>query len=183
MAKIYTKTGDEGMTGLLSSVRVPKDHARIEAYGTVDELNAALGVARSSGLEAGLDGIAAVVQEGLFAIGSALADPDPDGPFHAAIHTDRVRKLETIIDELEEELPRLTAFILPGGTAGAAHLHLARTICRRAERGLVALGRQPGEDVPAVLVVYLNRLSDLLFVMARAANRRSGIADTPWKGI
>lgn len=183
MSKIYTKTGDEGMTGLLSSVRVPKDHARIEAYGTVDELNAVLGVARSSGLEVGLDGIAALIQEDLFVLGSALADPDPAGSFHSAVQIDRVRTLETIIDELEVELPRLAVFILPGGTPGSAHLHLARTVCRRAERGLVALGHQPGEDVPAVLVVYLNRLSDLLFVMARAANQRAGVADIPWKGI
>lgn len=183
MAKIYTKTGDDGTTGLLSSHRVAKDHARIEAYGTVDELNSVLGVARSNGLEVGLDAITALIQEDLFVVGSALADPDPAGPFHSAVQPDRVRKLESIIDELEAELPRLTVFILPGGTTAAAHLHLARTVCRRAERGLVALGRQPGEAVPEVLTVYLNRLSDLLFVMARAANQRSGVADNPWKGI
>lgn len=183
MPKIYTKTGDDGTTGLLSSVRVAKDHARIEAHGTVDELNAVLGLARSNGLETGLDGIAALIQEDLFVVGSALADPDPDGPFHSAVQLDRVRKLETFIDELETELPRLTVFILPGGTAGAAHLHLARTVCRRAERTLVALSNLPEEAVPPLSIIYLNRLSDLLFVMARAANHRSGVADIPWQGI
>jgi cob(I)alamin adenosyltransferase len=183
MARIYTKTGDEGMTGLLSEVRVRKDHARIEAYGTVDELNASIGVARSIDPGSSLDSSLARIQEDLFVLGSALADPNPKGPFHTVLQDDRVRRLETIIDELEASLPPLTSFILPGGSSLAAHLHLARTICRRAERGVVALSAQPGEDVPSNLVVYLNRLSDLLFVMARTANQCQGIADTPWKGI
>jgi cob(I)alamin adenosyltransferase len=183
MAKIYTKTGDEGMTGLLSDVRVRKDHARIEAYGTVDELNAAIGVSRSLDPGSSLDSSLAQIQEDLFVLGSALADPNPKGPFHTVVQDDRVQRLESIIDELESSLPPLTSFILPGGTPLASHLHLARTICRRAERGVVSLSRQPGEDVPSNLIVYLNRLSDLLFVMARAANQHSGIADIPWKGI
>lgn len=183
MPKIYTKTGDAGMTGLLSDARVPKDHARIEAYGNVDELNASLGVARSSGLEPGLDRVVTRIQEDLFVLGSALADPDPNGPFHTVVQDGQILALESFIDEIEATLPRLTDFILPGGTAAAARLHLARTICRRAERGLVALSHEPGEDVPPSLIVYLNRLSDLLFVMARAANERAGVADIPWKGI
>ncbi|ODU00953.1 MAG: ATP:cob(I)alamin adenosyltransferase [Planctomycetes bacterium SCN 63-9] len=183
MAKIYTKTGDEGMTGLLSDRRIAKDHSRIEAYGTVDELNAVLGVARSSGLDEALDSLTARIQEDLFMVGSALADPNPDGPFHSVVRAEHVEKLEAAIDDLESTLPRLTVFILPGGTTGAAHLHLARTVCRRAERALVALSHQPSENVPSVVIVYLNRLSDLLFVMARSANHRSSVADIPWKGL
>jgi cob(I)alamin adenosyltransferase len=116
-------------------------------------------------------------------VGSALADPDPAGPFHGAVTARHVEGLESAIDGLEEELEPLTQFILPGGTPTAAQLHLSRTVCRRAERVIVALSRQPGQDVPSVLVVYLNRLSDLLFVLARAVNRRAGVADIVWKGL
>jgi cob(I)alamin adenosyltransferase len=181
--KIYTKTGDQGMTGLLGKGRVPKDDVRIEAYGTVDELNAVLGLVRAQGLDSGADALAAQLQNDLFVVGSALADPSPMGPFHHAITAQHVARLETQIDALETELRPLTQFILPGGAPAAAHVHLARTVCRRAERLVVRLSRQPGEDVSSSLVIYLNRLSDLLFVLARVVNHRAGVADIPWTGV
>jgi cob(I)alamin adenosyltransferase len=180
--KIYTKTGDEGLTGLLGSRRVPKDEARIVASGTIDELNAALGLARSQKLDHEADALVGRLQDELFAVGSALADPNPKGPFHEMIGEAHVARLEAAIDTLEEELPPLTQFILPGGTAGAAALHLARTVCRRSEREVVRLSRTPGEQVPARLLAYLNRLSDLLFVLARVVNQRAGVDDVPWRG-
>jgi cob(I)alamin adenosyltransferase len=181
--KIYTKTGDLGMTGLLGNRRVPKDDARIEAYGTVDELNAVLGMVRAHGLDMAADGLLAAVQGDLFVVGSALADPSPGGPFHNVITGEYVARLELAIDTLEAELKPLTQFILPGGTLAAAQIHLARTICRRAERLTVKLSRQPGEDVPSALITYLNRLSDFLFVLARIVNHRADVADIPWKGL
>jgi cob(I)alamin adenosyltransferase len=181
--KIYTKTGDEGMTGLLGKGRVPKDDVRIEAYGTVDELNAVLGLARAQGLDSAADGLVAQLQGELFVVGSALADPSPGGPFHDALTGEHVARLETQIDALETELQPLTQFILPGGNLTAAQIHLARTVCRRAERLTVKLSRQPGEAVPNSLIVYLNRVSDLLFVLARVVNRRAGAAETLWKGL
>jgi cob(I)alamin adenosyltransferase len=181
--RIYTKTGDDGFTGLLGSGRVSKDALRVEVYGTVDELNASLGVARAHGLDARADRLAAQLQDELFVVGSALADPSPEGPFHNAVTPGHVERLESAIDEMEEELAPLTQFILPGGAVAAAQLHLSRTVCRRAERLAVTLSRQPGEDVPRDLIVYLNRLSDLLFVLARAVNCRAGVADVVWKGL
>jgi cob(I)alamin adenosyltransferase len=181
--KIYTKTGDDGTTGVLGSGRLHKDDPRIEAYGTIDELNAVLGVARSAPVDPDTDAALAQIQDELFAVGSALADPDPAGPFHNAITPGHVERLERRIDATEAELPRLTRFILPGGSPAAAHLHLARTVCRRAERLVVHLAGLPGEHVPGPLVVYLNRLSDALFVLARLANQRAGVADTPWGGL
>lgn len=178
--KIYTKTGDDGRTGLLGQGRVDKDSPRIEAYGTVDELNAALGVARTSKPDTEADAALAWIQGDLFAVGSALADPNPDGPFHHAVHAEHIAWLERGIDAMEAELPPLTRFILPGGTPAAAQLHLARTICRRAERRVIQLRHQPGESVSEALVVYLNRLSDFLFVLARMVNHRAGVEDTPW---
>jgi cob(I)alamin adenosyltransferase len=181
--KIYTKTGDDGLTGLLGSRRVSKDDARIEAYGTIDELNAAIGVARAQGLDAGIDQRLQVIQDELFVVGSALADPSPDGRFHSAVTIDHAIQVERAIDELQAELPTLTEFILPGGTLAAAQLHLARTICRRGERSVVRLRRQNGEHVPHALLVYLNRLSDFLFVLARAVNHRAGVAEARWSGL
>ncbi len=182
--KIYTKAGDDGTTGLLGSGRVSKDDPRIDAYGTVDELNALLGVARSAGgLDADLDAMLARVQDELFAVGAALADPNPAGRFHNAVSGDLAGRLEAAIDRLEADLPPLTRFILPGGSPAASQIHLARTVCRRAERLVVHLGRQPGVDVPSDLVTYLNRLSDFLFVLARAVNHRSGVEDVPWSGL
>ena len=182
--KIYTKAGDDGTTGLLGQGRVLKDDPRIEAYGTVDELNAVLGLARTSThLPADLDALLNQIQNDLFTVGAALADPNPAGKFHNAITPDHTARLETEIDRLEAELPPLTQFILPGGTADAARLHLARTICRRAERFAVHLGHTDGQDVPTELIAYLNRLSDLLFVVARAVNHREGVKDSPWVGL
>jgi cob(I)alamin adenosyltransferase len=181
--KIYTKTGDEGITGLLGSGRVPKDNIRIEAYGTVDELNAVLGLARAQALDPASDSIVAQLQDELFTVGSALADPDPQGRFHHAIKPEHATGLEKIIDAIDAELPPLTTFILPGGCLAAAQLHLARTVCRRAERLVVKLARQSGAEVPAALIVYLNRLSDLLFVLARVSNHRARVSDIPWKGL
>ncbi len=181
--KIYTKTGDEGMTGLLGPGRVPKDAVRIAAYGTVDELNALLGLARTQGLDSSADGLVAQLQSELFLVGSALADPSPKGPFFTAIKPDHVEHLEQTIDRLETELEPLVQFILPGGTPPAAQIHLARAVCRRAERLIVELSREPGEAVAGPVLVYMNRLSDLLFVLARAVNHRAGVADVLWEGI
>jgi cob(I)alamin adenosyltransferase len=181
--KIYTKTGDNGTTGLLAGGRVAKDDCRIEAYGTVDELNAVLGTARAAGLDGDADSRLARVQDDLFVLGSALADPIPSGRFHNAIRTDHVRWVEETIDALELELTPLTQFILPGGSLAAAQVHLARTVCRRAERLVVHLSHLENEHVPHEVLVYLNRLSDFLFVLARAVNHRAGLDDVPWKGL
>ena len=181
--KIYTKSGDDGTTGLLGAGRVLKFDPRIESYGTIDELNAVLGVARAAGLDSDADSAVARLQDDLFAVGAALADPNPAGKFHNAVTTDHGDRLEAEIDAIEGELPPLTQFILPGGTAAAAQLHLARTICRRAERLVVRLDHKPDGLVPPNLIVYLNRLSDLLFVLARVVNHRAGVADIPWTGL
>jgi cob(I)alamin adenosyltransferase len=182
--KIYTRTGDEGLTGLLGPGRVSKDAPRIEAYGTVDELNAVLGLARAAAeLHVETDTRLGRIQDELFAVGAVLADPDPAGRFHSAITADHILRLETEIDAMESELEPLSQFILPGGSPAAAAVHLARTVCRRAERAVVHLRRQPSEPVPAELVVYLNRLSDWLFVLARDLNLRAGVADVPWGGL
>jgi cob(I)alamin adenosyltransferase len=180
--KIYTKTGDDGRTGLLGPGRVAKDSVRIAAYGTIDELNAAVGVARAARPDPAADALLARVQDDLFAVGAALADPDPQGPFHQAITPEHAARLEAEIDALEASLPPLTQFILPGGTPAAAQVHLARTVCRRAERQVVRLAHTAGEPVPGTVVVYLNRLSDFLFVLARAINHRAGVPDVVWKG-
>ena len=178
--KIYTKTGDAGATGLGDGSRVGKDHPRVSAYGDVDELNAALGVAIAHAPDVALAGLLTAVQRDLFAIGARLADPRGGAPAKdkVTLPADRLAALEQAIDEREARLPALTAFILPGGAPAAAHLHVARTVCRRAERAVVALGREGAVD-PAI-VVYLNRLSDLLFVLARDANRAAGREETKW---
>lgn len=181
--RIYTKTGDDGTTGFLGNRRIPKDDPRIDAYGTIDELNSVLGVARAQGLDSQLDDLVRRLQAELFALGSALADPLPQGPFHNVITDAHVAALEQTIDALEAELAPLNQFILPGGTLVAGQVHLARTVCRRAERLVVKLSRVQDEHVPKTLIVYLNRLSDLLFVLARVLNHRAGIADTVWKGL
>jgi cob(I)alamin adenosyltransferase len=178
--KIYTKTGDSGQTSLFDKTRVSKADARVEAYGEVDELNACLGAARAARLDADLTGVLEQIQTELFAIGARLADPSS----RIAPRVEKVKvtdaevtQLELLIDRLEESLPPLRKFILPGGSTAGALLHLARTVCRRAERRVVSLG--PGAVDP-VLIVYLNRLSDLLFVMARVANHRAGTVEVEW---
>ena len=178
--KIYTKTGDAGETSLFGSTRVSKADARVDAYGEVDELNAALGAARAAGLDDELGSALETIQKELFAVGARLADPErriADRVTKAAVQESDVARLEQTIDRLEGELEPLRRFILPGGALAGALLHVSRTICRRAERRVVSLG--PGAVEP-IVIVYLNRLSDLLFVMARAANRRAGVAETEW---
>lgn len=177
--KIYTKTGDDGTTGLFGGARVKKTALRVEAYGTVDELNAALGVARASQLVAAVDAVLAQVQVDLFTLGAELACvPGKEDKMKMALLEMRdAERLERAIDDAEAGLPALTNFILPGGSPGAAHLHFARTVCRRAERAVLAIEDGP---VRADLVVYLNRLSDLLFVLARRVNHEARVADVPW---
>lgn len=180
--KIYTRTGDRGDTGLFGGGRVPKDHPRVEAYGDVDELNAALGLARSIEMMPRIDEVLAPVQRDLFGLGALLATPHPDKVRQqlekARIDDDRITQLERAIDDCELELDPLTAFILPGGTPKAAALHVARTVCRRAERHVIAL--RETVEIPPIVVRYLNRLSDLLFMLARVANRRAGAAEVTW---
>ncbi len=178
--KIYTKTGDSGETDLFDGSRVPKSAERVGAYGEVDELNAVIGCARSLGVDAELDGMLAHIQRDLFALGARLADPAhriAARVSKAALGPEDVTRLEGWIDEIEAGLPRLRRFILPSGAPAGASLHLARTVCRRAERHIVALG--PAAVDPPILA-YVNRLSDLLFVMARVANQRAGAAEQDW---
>jgi cob(I)alamin adenosyltransferase len=178
--KIYTKTGDSGETSLFDNSRVSKADARVDAYGEVDELNACLGAARAAGIDADIGAVLASIQRDLFAVGARLADPASriaDRVAKAAVSDAQVEALEQTIDRLESELAPLRRFILPGGSEAGAMLHLARTVCRRAERRVVALGPPPADPT---VVIYLNRLSDLLFVMARAVNRRAGIPETAW---
>lgn len=182
--KIYTKTGDRGDTGLFGGGRVAKDHPRVEAYGDVDELNAALGLARSIELMPRIDEVLAPIQRDLFAIGALLATPDREKMKEqlakARIDDGRIQELEHAIDDAERELEPLRAFILPGGTPKAAALHVARTVCRRAERRVVHLQHDDADSIPQLAVIYLNRLSDLLFTLARLANRRAGAGEVTW---
>ena len=178
--KIYTRTGDSGDTGLFDGTRVPKNDSRVAAYGDVDELNAWLGLVRTSLTNDRLGPMLEQIQRDLFALGARLADPAhkiAGRVTKAAISPDDIARLEAWIDQLESELPPLRRFILAGGSPGGAALHVARTVCRRAERGIVALGHDAVE--PDVLV-YINRLSDLLFVMGRSANRQSGAPEIEW---
>ena len=180
MVKIYTKTGDRGETALLGGTRVSKAAPRVAAYGDVDELNAWLGVVRAATPGDRLAAMLDRIQRDLFAIGARLADPSgavADRVSKTAVTADDVTRLEGWIDQLEGELQPLRRFILAGGTPAAASLHVARTVCRRAERAVVALGP---EAIEPELLVYLNRLSDLLFVMARAANHQDGVPESEW---
>jgi cob(I)alamin adenosyltransferase len=180
--KIYTRTGDDGDTGLFGGGRVTKDHPRVEAYGDIDELNAALGMARAIDVMPRVDEVLAPLQRDLFAIGALLATPDREKMAEqlakARIDDERIAQLERAIDEGEAELEPLRAFILPGGTPKAGALHVARTVCRRAERRVIALMRDT--EIPQLVVIYLNRLSDLLFVLARVANARAGAGEVTW---
>lgn len=178
--KIYTKTGDDGQTGLFGGERVQKSDARVDAYGSVDETNACLGVARSTGLAPLLDEKLERIQSQLFVLGAELATPAG----HRArlglplLGAGEVEELERDIDQLEADLPALQTFVLPAGSAGASALHLARTVCRRAERGVVAI--YDAAQLRPETLVYLNRLSDLLFVMARHANLAAKVGDVAW---
>jgi cob(I)alamin adenosyltransferase len=181
--KIYTRTGDAGLTALGTGERVPKHSLRIAAYGTVDETNACIGLARLAlAAEPKLDAMLARVQNDLFDLGADLTVPEREGkPQRQRLRVSeaQVERLEAEIDELNAELSPLTSFVLPGGSAAAAALHVARTVCRRAERGVVALAGEGGEHVSASALKYINRLSDLLFVASRYANDR-GRGDVLW---
>ena len=178
--KIYTRTGDGGETGLFDGTRVSKADARVAAYGDVDELNAWLGLARASLADPQLTEMVEQIQRDLFALGSRLADPShriAERVAKAHVSIDDVARLERWIDELESELPPLRRFILAGGSPSGAAFHVARTVCRRAERAIVGLGEA---SVDRDVLVYMNRLSDLLFVLARAANARAGAPELEW---
>jgi len=180
--KIYTKTGDEGQTGLFGGGRVSKDDPRVEAYGDVDELNAVLGLVRAVEMMPRIDEVLVPVQRDLFSLGALLATPDLEKMHQhlekAQIHDGRIVELELSIDACERELEPLRAFIVPGGTPKAAALHVARTVCRRAERRVIHLRRDV--EIPPIVVIYLNRLSDLLFTLARVANTRAGAGEVTW---
>ncbi len=182
--KIYTRTGDNGDTTLFRGGRVSKDHLRVAAYGTVDELNAVLGWAASVVGEGETHDRLCLIQNDLFAVGAVLATVpaagEPASPKGVpALPTGRVAEMEAWMDAAEEELPELRAFILPGGSAASGALHMARTVCRRAERAVVSVAA--AEDVDEAVVVYLNRLSDLLFTLARLENHRTGVPDAEWR--
>jgi len=179
--KVYTRRGDAGETDLFGGERVGKDHLRVEAYGAVDELNATLGVAGAASGSPEIRSLVETLQARLFDLGAQLATPDPARRAKSGIAgpgAEDVDELERRIDAFEAELEPLRRFVLPGGSAGAAAFHLARTVCRRAERRVVALGRR--EPLEPVAVRFLNRLSDLLFVLARVENRREGRGDVEW---
>ncbi len=180
--KIYTKTGDKGETGLYGADRVPKDHPRVEAYGTVDEANSAIGIARAAlssnhtDLQADLE----YLQNALFDLGADLATR-PGGPYEknlARMDSSDVEKLEQLIDHYQAEAPEFSGFVHPAGHPASAALHLARTITRRAERGVVRLLRE--EEANLEVMRYLNRLSDLLFTLARVVNKREGFSEEKW---
>ncbi|HYH92713.1 MAG TPA: cob(I)yrinic acid a,c-diamide adenosyltransferase [Candidatus Saccharimonadales bacterium] len=179
--RIYTKTGDEGMTGLGGGRRVSKDSPRVSAYGTVDELGSAIGLALALGLSDRSTTVLGTIQNELFDLGSDLCWPEDDERRGRipTVQPAHVERLETIIDELNETVGPLTNFLLPGGTPGAAQLHVARTICRRAERETITLSHE--EPIGELVLPYLNRLSDALFVMARYENHVQGVAEPLWQ--
>ncbi len=179
--KIYTRTGDAGETGLFGGARVDKDDARVEAYGTVDELNSCIGVARSLGVSPTTDECLLHIQSDLFTVGAELAcAPGKEQKLRMVLVSEAdIERLELWIDRSEAPLEPLANFVLPGGSAAAAELHRARTVCRRAERRTLSAGRSA--PVRPLTVIYLNRLSDLLFVLARFENHRAGTVDVPWR--
>lgn len=180
--KIYTRTGDSGLTALFGGGRVEKHNPRVEAYGDVDELNASLGVALTVSPEDFERDLLQSIQRDLFAIGAQLATTDPTRVAavlaKATLTEERVTTFETFMDRAEERLPALKSFVLPAGTTKAALLHHSRTVCRRAERRVVGLAA--AESVPPIIIKYLNRLSDLLFTLARLANHNAGVTDQTW---
>ena len=179
---IYTRTGDAGETGLFGGGRVPKDHARVQAYGDVDELKSVIGLVRATQPVHFHDELLETIQRDLFALGGQLATPDPERVREALAKAElsaaRVTLFERTIDEADAELPPLRAFVLPAGSPKAAAFHLARTVCRRAERNVVTLSHHA--EIPELFIIYLNRLSDLLFTLARLANHREGAGDVTW---
>ena len=178
--RLYTKTGDDGETALFDGARVSKTDARVAAYGDIDELNATIGLALATGLDPDVSEVLVQIQRDLFAVGSLLADPRAriaDRVTKTALGAEDVERLELAIDRFDVEVPPLRRFLLPGGGPGASALHLARGVCRRAERGIVGLGTS---NVPPELLQYVNRLSDLLFALARVANHRTGVAEREW---
>jgi cob(I)alamin adenosyltransferase len=178
--KIYTRTGDDGTTGLFAGGRVKKTHLRVEAYGTVDELNSVLGLARALGPTRSVDADLEQVQNTLFHLGADLATPlEADAAWVVRVTGEQVAWLESSIDQMTERLPALKNFVLPGGTPAAAQIHVGRTVCRRAERLAVALSE--AESVNPQALVYLNRLSDWLFTLARFENLQSGADETVWR--
>ncbi len=177
--KIYTRTGDSGDTGLLGGARVSKSHLRVDAYGEVDELNAAIGLARTHASNAEIQAVLVQVQRDLLSAGALLANPKGrDLDDKVSLGSSEVKRLEEHIDKFETRLPTLTRFLLPGGSPGGALLHHARSVCRRAERRVVGLAGS--EPVPSAVVPYLNRLSDLLFVLARFENQHRGVEEESW---
>lgn len=178
MAKIYTRTGDTGQSGLIGGSRVSKSSRRLAAIGDVDEANAALGVAISGGVSPDIADCLSRIQNELFDLGAMLATPK-EGNFRTSqISPAQISRLESEIDEYTNQVPPLTHFILPGGSPSAAQLHFCRTVVRKAERSVVALAEE--ERIPPEAVIYLNRLSDLLFTLARTVNRRSGVEEVKW---
>lgn len=184
--RVYTRTGDDGQTGLFGGPRVAKDDPRLEAYGTVDELNSTIGVATAFLEHDDLRAWLQIVQSDLFDVGGELATPEIEERIRKGqavgprVTDDDVAKLERWIDAMDEELQPLTRFILPGGTPASAQLHVARTVCRRAERRVLSLSRDA--EVAPTVMRYLNRLSDCLFTMARMVNARAGVAEPEWLG-
>jgi cob(I)alamin adenosyltransferase len=179
-ARIYTRTGDEGQTSLFAGGRTSKDTARLHAYGTIDELNSILGLAVAQGLSADVAAKVGVIQNELFVVGADLATPlEAEAPWITRASEDQVTRLEREIDGMDDRLPPLKNFILPGGTAAAASLHVARTVCRRAERWIVALAGE--ENLNVSVLHYVNRLSDWLFMAARYENMLSGREESIWR--
>ena len=178
--KIYTKTGDDGTTGLFGGARVPKHHIRIESYGTVDELNSYIGLLRHRDIEPKSQEILAEVQDRLFTIGSVLAsDPSKQNLKIPDIHGSDIAVLESEIDRMNEQLPEMRSFVLPGGNDSVGFCHVARCVCRRAERLTVLLNEK--EAISPIVIKYLNRLSDYLFVLSRKITQDDNLQETPWK--
>ncbi len=176
---IYTKTGDTGETSLFGGQRVPKTNTRIDAYGTIDELNSHLGLALSHGLHDEVEKCVKTLQDELFVLGADLATPPTKKTKIERISSTHISNIEKRIDEFDQQLPPLQFFIHPGGTAGAATLHVSRTVCRRAERSCITCKFH--ESLNSEVIIYLNRLSDLLFVLARFENKKAGIEESKWK--